>query len=126
MDFINIVILPALATVLTGVVSYSVAVLIGWLKSKTKNEKICVVLNNVRDIINAEVATTAQNFVDDLKKDGAFSPAEQRKVFSITLQRINRQLTDEAAEIVNEITDDAQAWLIAEIEKAVRNSKKEG
>ena len=44
----------------------------------------------------------------------------------MTLERINRQLTEEAAEAVNEITDDAQAWLIAEIEKAVKNSKREG
>lgn len=126
MEFINIVIFPALATVLTGVASYGVAVFIAWLNSKIKNEKIRVALNNARDIIEAEVAATAQYFVDDLKKNGEFSPAKQREAFKMTLERINRQLTEEAAEAVNEITDDAQAWLIAEIEKAVKNSKREG
>ena len=126
MEFVNIVIFPALATVLTGVASYGVAVLIGWLNSKIKNEKIRAALNNARDIIEAEVAETAQIFVDDLKKNGEFSPEKQRVAFSMTLERINKQLTAEAAAAVNEITDDAQAWLIAEIEKAVKNSKKEG
>lgn len=126
MEFVNIVIFPALATVLTGLASWGVAVLVNWLNSKIKNEKVRVALNNVRDIIAAEVAETAQIFVDDLKKNGEFSPAMQREAFSKTFERINRQLTVEAAEAVNEITDDAQAWLVAEIEKAVKNSKKEG
>ena len=126
MEFINVVIFPALATVLTGLASWGVAVLVSWLNLKIKNEKVRVALNNVRDIIAAEVAETTQIFVDDLKKNGEFSPAMQREAFSKTLERINRQLTAEAAEAVNEITDDAQAWLIAEIEKAVKNSKKEG
>lgn len=126
MEFVYTVIFPALATILTGVISYALAVLVGWLNTKTKNEKIRAALNNAREIIAAEVAETSQVFVDDLKKNGRFSPEQQRVAFSMTLDRINRQLTVEAAEIVNEITDDTQAWLIAEIEKAVKNSKKEG
>ena len=126
MDFIKIVIFPALATVLTGLASWGVAVLVNWLNSKIKNEKIRVALRNARDIIAAEVAETAQTFVDDLKKSGDFSPAKQREAFNMTFDRIKKQLTAEAAEAVNAITDDAEAWLTAEIEKAVKNNKKEG
>lgn len=126
MEFVNLVIFPALITILTGVFSYGVTVLVDLLKEKTKNEKIRAALDNARDIIAAEVAATAQIYVDDLKKNGEFSTAKQREAFSRTLERIERQLTAEAADAVNEITDDAQAWLIAEIEKAVKNSKKEG
>ena len=126
MEFLNVVIFPALATVLTGLASWGVAVLVSYLNTKIKNDKVRGAVENVRDIITAAVAQTAQNFVDDLKKNGEFSPAMQREAFSKTFERINRQLTVEAAEAVNEITDDAQAWLVAEIEKAVKNSKKEG
>lgn len=126
MDFVYSVIFPALATILTGLASWGVAVLVNWLNSKIKNEKVNAALKNARDIITAAVAETAQTFVDDLKKNGEFSPAKQREAFLKTLTNVKHQLTAEAAEAVNSITDDAEAWLAAEIEKAVKNNKKEG
>ena len=126
MEFVNNIIFPALATVVTGLASWGVAVLVNWLNSKIKNEKVRAALKNARDIITAEVAKTAQNFVDDLKKNGAFSPAKQAEALKMTLENVKKQLTAEAAAAVNAITDDAEEWLMAEIEKAVKNSKKEG
>lgn len=126
MEFVNTVIFPALATILTGLASWGVAAFVNWLNSKIKNEQVRAALKNARDIINAEVAKTAQNFVDDLKKNGEFSPEKQAEALKTTLINVKIQLTAEAAAAVNAITDDAEAWLLAEIEKAVRNSKKEG
>ena len=126
MEFLKIVIFPALATILTGLASWGVAVLVNWLNSKIKNEKVRVALKNARDIITAEVAKTAQNFVDDLKKSGEFSPEKQAEALKMTLENVKKQLTAEAAAAVNAITDDAEEWLLAEIEKAVKSSKKEG
>ena len=126
MEFLNVVIFPALATILTGLASWGVAVLVNWLNSKIKNEKVRATLKNARDIITAEVAKTAQNFVDDLKKNGEFSPEKQAEALKMTLENVKKQLTAEAAVAVNAITDDAEEWLLAEIEKAVKNSKKEG
>lgn len=126
MEFVNIVIFPALATVITGLASWGVAAFVAWLNSKVKNEKVRAALENARDIITATVAATSQTFVDDLKKSGGFSPAKQQEAFKMTLAAVKKQLTAEAAAAVNAITDDAEAWLAAEIEKAVRNSKKEG
>lgn len=126
MEFVYNVIFPALATVLTGLATWGVTVLVNWLNSKVKNEKVRASLTDVRDIIAAAVAETAQNFVDDLKKNGAFSPAKQQEAFTMTLEKVKKLLTAEAAEAINAITDDAEAWLAAEIEKAVKDSKKEG
>lgn len=126
MEFLNVVIFPALATILTGLASWGVAVLVNRLNSKIKNEKVRATLKNARDIITAEVAKTAQNFVDDLKKNGEFSPEKQAEALKMTLENVKKQLTAEAAVAVNAITDDAEEWLLAEIEKAVKSSKKEG
>lgn len=126
MEFVYNVIFPALATILTGLASWGVAVLVNWLNSKIKNEKVRAAVENARDIISAAVAKTSQTFVDELKKNGEFSPAKQAEAFKMTLETVKKQLTAEAAEAVNAITDDAEAWLAAEIEKAVKNSKKEG
>lgn len=126
MEFVNTVIFPALATILTGLASWGVAVLVNWLNSKIKNEKVRAALKNARDIITAEVAKTAQNFVDDLKKNGEFSPEKQAEALKMTLENVKNQLTAEAAVAVNAITSNAEEWLLAEIEKAVKSSKKEG
>lgn len=126
MEFVRIVIFPALATVVTGLASWGVAALVSWINSKIKNEKVRTALKNARDIIIAEVAKTSQNFVDDLKKNGKFSPAKQAEALKMTLENVKKQLTAEAAAAVNAITDDAEEWLTAEIEKAVKNNKKEG
>ena len=126
MEFLNIVIFPALATILTGLASWGVAVLVNRLNAKIKNEEIRMALKNARDIIMAEVAKTSQNFVDDLKKNGEFSREKQAAALKMTLENVKKQLTEEAAKAVNAITDDAEEWLIAEIEKAVKDGKKEG
>lgn len=126
MEFVNTVIFPALATILTGLASWGVAVLVNWANSKIKNEAIRVALKNTRDIIMAEVAKTAQNFVDDLKKNGEFSTEKQAAALKMTLENVKKQLTAEAAVAVNAITSNAEEWLLAEIEKAVKNSKEEG
>lgn len=123
MEFLNTVIYPALATVLTALASWGVAVLINWLNSKIKNEQARTALKNARDIIMAEVAETAQTFVDDLKKNGEFSPEKQQEAFKMTLERVKSQLTEEATTAINAITNDVEAWITAEIEKAVAESK---
>ena len=126
MDFRNEVIFPALATILTGLASWGVAVFVNWLNSKIKNNKARAAVENVRDIITAAVAQTSQNFVDDLKKSGEFSADRQREAFMMTFDAVKKQLTVEAAAAINAITADAEAWISAEIEKAVKANKKEG
>jgi len=126
MEFLNVVIFPALATILTGLASWGVAVLVSYFNKKIKNDKVRGAVENVRDIIIAAVAQTAQNFVDDLKKNGEFSPEMQAEAFKRTAEEVKRQLTEEATAAINAITKDAEAWIAAEIEKAVADRKKGG
>lgn len=126
MDFLKIVIFPALAVIFSGLASWGVAVLVAYLNTKIKNDKVRGAVENVRDIITAAVARTAQNFVDDLKKDGKFTPEKQAEAFKMTAEEVKRQLTEEATAAINAITKDAEAWIAAEIEKAVAESKKGG
>ena len=126
MEFLNVVIFPALATILTGLASWGVAVLVSYFNKKIKNDKVRGAVENVRDIIIAAVAQTAQNFVEDLKKNGEFSPEMQAEAFKRTAEEVKRQLTEEATAAINAITKDAEAWIAAEIEKAVADRKKGG
>lgn len=126
MDFFYSVIFPALATLLTVLASWGVAILVNWLNSKIKNEKVRAAIENTRDIITAAVAETSQKFVDDLKKTGNFSEALKAEAYEKTLANVKKQLTAEAETLIKSTTNDVEAWLAAEIEKAVRNSKGEG
>ena len=126
MDFVYNVIFPALATVLTGLATWGVSVFVKWLNTKIKNEKVRTALSNARDIIAAAVAETSQTFVDDLKKTGDFSEALKVEAYNKTFSRVMDQLTDEARALIGAATGDFGAWIAAEIEKAVKDGKKEG
>lgn len=123
MEFLENVIYPALAVITSGLAAWGVTVLVNYLNSKIKNERIRTALDSTREIITAAVAQTSQNFVDDLKKRGEFSPEKQAEAFNKTLNEVKKQLTAEATAAINAITQDAEAWIAAEIEKAVAESK---
>lgn len=126
MDLFIEIIAPALATIATGLASWGVAALVKWINSKIENEKVRAALANTRDIITAAVAETAQTFVDDLKKNGDFTDALKAEAHKRTLDRVKAQLTAEAEKLIKSTTNDIEAWLSAEIEKAVAENKKGG
>ena len=126
MEFVNEVIIPALAIIVTGLASWGVSVLIAYLNTKIKNEKVRAAVEGARGIIVAAVAETSQTFVDDLKKTGDFSEALKAKAYEKTLARVRSQLTSEAETLIKSTTNDFDAWISAEIEKAVAESKKGG
>lgn len=126
MDFLNVVILPAVTTLVTGLAGWGLSVLVAWLNTKIKNEKVRDALENTRDIITAAVAETSQTFVDDLKKTGSFTDALKAEAHKKAFERVISQLTDEAKKLIETTTNDINGWIDAEIEKAVKDSKKEG
>ena len=124
MEFLKEVIMPALAIIVTGLATWGMTALVNWLNSKTKNERVKTAVNNTLEIITAAVAETSQIFVDDLKKTGSFSETMKAEAFKMTLNRVKSQLTDEAAQLIQTTTSDFDAWISAEIEKAVAENKK--
>lgn len=124
MEFVNNVIMPALAIVVTGLASWGMSVLVAWLNTKIKNENIKRALESTREIITAAVAETSQTFVDDLKKTGNFTDAMKAEALKKSIERVKTQLTAEAAQLISATTNDFDAWITAEIEKAVAESKK--
>lgn len=126
MEDIYNIILSVLATVLTGLASWGVSVLVAWINSKIKNEKVRAAIESARDIIVAAVAETSQTFVDNLKKTGDFSEALQAEAYEKTFSRVKSQLTAEAYELIKATVNDVDAWIASEIEKAVADRKKGG
>lgn len=126
MEFLETVIYPALAVIVSALATWGVTVLVNYLNTKIKNERVRDLIGNVRDIITAAVAQTSQNFVDDLKKNGEFVPEKQGEAFKQTLENVKNQLTEEAAAAIAAITQDTEAWIAAEIEKAVAENKRGG
>lgn len=124
MEFVTDVIMPALAVIVTGLASWGTAVLVAWLNTKIKNENIRRALENTRGIITAAVAETSQTFVDDLKKTGDFDETMKAEALKKSIERVKTQLTEEAAQLISSTTNDFDAWITAEIERAVAESKK--
>lgn len=125
MNNIYSVLIGAVVILAAALVTWGVVALVGWINTKIENERVRATLANVRDIITAAVADTSQNFVDDLKKNGKFEHDKQIEAFNLTLDNVMAQLTAEVVSLISKVTADVETWIGAEIEKAVRDSKKE-
>lgn len=123
MVFVTDVLMPVLATFLTGLAGWGLTTLINWLNLKIENEKIRKGLEEAGLVIEGAVATVSQTFVDELKKTGNFDDAAKSEAMSKALDIINEQLTTETMNIINLVTNDIPGWIMAQIEKQIRKDK---
>lgn len=124
MEFLAEVVFPALAVIISGLATWGVVAFTNWLNTKIKNDEVKESIAEVRDIIVAAVAETSQIFVDDLKAEGLFTDAAKKEAYQATLERVLIQLTAKGKQAIESVTNDVDLWLEAEIEKAVKESKK--
>ena len=93
-------------------------------KTKIKNENIQAILGNVTNMITAAVETTTSTYVKNLKQEGVFDTDAQKEAFGKTYDAVKKQLTDESAEIIQDVYGDLETYLTNQIEQAVASLKK--
>lgn len=123
MEIVNTILLPVLATIITGLASWGVSALVGWLKTKINNENLQRALTTVGGIITATVNETSQTYVDELKKVGKFDAEAQKFAFNKTYEAIVNQLTVEQMDALKSVCNDVDAWLKSKIESTVAENK---
>ena len=123
MNIVTDIILPALATIITGLVSWGVSALVSWLKSKVKNANLQAALETVQNIVTSTVYYVTQTYVDSLKKAGKFDAEAQEKAFKMAYDTIIEQLTVEQKTALQSVCTDVEAYIIALIESTVKITK---
>lgn len=75
------------------------------------------------DTITACVIATNQTYVEELKKNNAFTAEAQKEAFKLTYDAVMAVLTEEAEKYLSEIYGDLAAYITTKIEAEVNLSK---
>ena len=117
------IIWSAVGIVVTGLVSWAVSVLIQFLNSKIKNEKIRKFATQVTTIISGAVQAISQEFVDTLKKQGKFNAEAANEAKEKALAIIKGQLTTELTDYISESFGDVEKYIEEQIEAVLYQLK---
>lgn len=117
------IIWSAIGVVVTGLVSWGVGLLITWMNSKIKDQKLAGYLTSITRIVTDAVMNVFQSFVDTLKKNGTFDAAAQEEAKQKALDIIFNQLTPELKDYIQTNFGDIKEWLSNKIESIIYNLK---
>ena len=117
------IILSAVSILVTGLASWGVGVLISWMNSKIKDQKLAQHLTKITQIVTDAVMNVFQSFVETLKVNGRFDEKAQEEAKDRALDIIQNQLTPELVDYIKENYGDVQEWLSNKIESVIYTLK---
>lgn len=94
-----------------------------YLKTKTENEKIQKYVDQAVNAVVLAVTSTAQTYVDALKKAGEFNEDAQKLAFNKAKDQALKLITVEGQKAIEALYGDFDEWLTAFIEATVKEIK---
>ena len=126
MEIMTIILEVAIIPLLIALTGYLVA----FIKSKTKeitdrveNDKADKYIYMLSNTITKCVTATNQTYVDNLKKDNAFSKEAQQEALKMTADAVLAILSDEAKTYLPTIVGDLNTYILTQIEAEVKRLK---
>ncbi|MCX4312859.1 hypothetical protein [Anaerocaecibacter muris] len=117
------IIISVVSVILTGLASWAVSVLVAWLNTKIKNDKLRAILNQAISSVTSVVQATYQTFVETLKAKGEFTPEAQREALNQARTAARAQLSTEFTNYMTESGTDIEEWLTTQIESSIYQLK---
>lgn len=117
------IILSAVSIIVTGLASWGVSVLISWMNSKIKDQKLAGYLTSITQIVTDAVMNVFQSFVETLKTNGKFDEAAQKEAKDKALDIIMNQLTPELKDYISSNYGDIKEWISNKIESVIYGLK---
>ncbi len=117
------ILFSAVSVILTGLASWAVNVLIAWLNTKIKNEKVRTILNQAINPVQNVVQATYQTYVSTLKANGEFTADAQKEALNRALTAAKAQLSTEFTDYMTESGADIDEWLTTQIESIIDKLK---
>lgn len=122
---VQIVLIPLLTT-LTGIIVKWINSKATELKAKTDNIYLKSTIEMLDNTISTAVVAVNQTYVDELKKENAFTPEAQREAFKRVFTVAVNSLTEETMNYLSTYIGNIQGYIENKIEQKVVESKKEG
>ena len=120
MELVYEILMPALATIFTGLASWGVSALVAWINTKIKNENLQRALTTAEGVISATVKEVTQTYVDDLKKAGKFDDKAKKAAFDKAVAEIEAQLTETQRAALQSVCNDVEAYIKTLIESKIK------
>lgn len=117
------IIISVVSVILTGLASWAVSVLVAWLNTKIKNEKLRAIINQAISSVQSVVQATYQTFVETLKAKGEFNENAQKQALNQAITAAKAQLSTEFTTYLAESGTDTEEWLTTQIESAIYQLK---
>lgn len=117
------IIISVVSVILTGLALWAVSVLVAWLNTKIKNEKLRTIINQAVSSVQSVVQATYQTFVETLKAKGEFTAEAQKQALNQALTAAKAQLSTEFTTYLAENGTDTEEWLTTQIESAIYQLK---
>ena len=118
------IILSAIGILVTGLMTWLVAVITKWFNTKIKDKKVAKFMSDITEIVFNGVSCVFQTFVDSLKKANKFDKQAQEEAKQKAYTIIMTQLTPELQEFIQSNFGDIQTYIMNRIESAIYSLKK--
>lgn len=82
-------------------------------------------LNDAIDIVLDAVDKVSQTFVDQLKKQGNFTPEKQKEAFEKAVKDIKEQMTDQVLKYIEKNFCNVDLWIKNKIESYIKHQHPE-
>jgi hypothetical protein len=119
---INVCIIPLLGMLTKFLIDFLVAKK-EEAKTKVKNETLQKYIELLNETVVDCVNATHQTYVEALKKENAFSEANQKEALQMTYENILVILSNDAKEYLQEAFGDLEVYIKNKIEAKVKESK---
>jgi hypothetical protein len=121
-----------LLTLLSALVAAGISYLVRVIQAQKENRGLALLLTALetgRQQVETVVAKLQQTVVDGLKAksaDGKLTPEEIKEVQKLAWEEFQRTMPKALAEVLKAAVGDLEAWVAAEVERAVLNQKTQG
>ncbi len=123
------IILGAIGTIVTALVTWGVERLIAWLNTKIKNNKALKYLTEAIDVVQTVVKATFQTYVENLKNQNIFTEEAQKEALNKAVTQAKATLSAETQKYITENFGDLTEWIKLQIEATLydlKNKAQEG
>lgn len=115
---VQIVLIPLL-TALTGIIVKWINTKANELSANTDNIYLRQAIGMLNDSISTAVVAVNQTYVEELKKENAFTPEAQKEAFEKVYQTAMNSLTEQAKTYLNTYIGDIEQYVKDRIEQEV-------
>lgn len=122
-DLANYIIIWLLGLVGTLITTVLLPCLANYIKSKTQNEKLQSMIEELSSVVASSVNYVNQTFVEQLKKDGCFDKEKQQEALAQATSLVFQTLTEKTKQFVQDSNIDLQLLIEKKIESYLFESK---